>query len=299
MEVHLIMSNYSVYMHKSPKGKVYIGITSKKPEYRWANGEGYRYNSHFYRAIQKYGWDNFEHIILSTGLSKEQACKEEIRLISEYNSTCPAFGYNRSIGGNVPIMSPETRLKISIASKQRKRSPLTAEQRANISKGRAGISTGPMAELTKAKISRANTGKTISEFHKLAISQANRGKIRGPLGEETRRKISCANKAVYSDKHRRAGISARMKNKTISEHTKAKLRAACTHFRILQIDNISREVIRQFDTAYDAARWCIDAGLSTSSIENTRNAIYDVCNDKKKSAYKHSWQKIELDLTLV
>lgn len=122
------MSTYSVYMHKSPEGKVYIGITSKKPEYRWANGEGYSYNSHFYRSIQKYGWDNFEHIILSTGLSKEEACKQEIRLISEYNSTCPDFGYNRSIGGNVPIMSPETRLKIGTASKQRKRTPLTAEQ---------------------------------------------------------------------------------------------------------------------------------------------------------------------------
>lgn len=156
-----------------------------------------------------------------------------------------------------------------------------------------------MSELTKRKISKANKGKTISEFHKLAVSQANKGKIRGPLNEDTRRKISCANKAAYSDKHRRALISERMKNRTISEHTKAKLRVACTHFRILQIDNISGEVIRQFDTAYDAACWCIDAGLSKGSIDNTRNAIYDVCNGKKKSAYKHSWQKVELNLSLI
>lgn len=27
---------YSVYKLTSPNGKVYIGITSKKPEYKWA-----------------------------------------------------------------------------------------------------------------------------------------------------------------------------------------------------------------------------------------------------------------------
>ena len=32
------MGLYSVYKHTAPNGKVYIGITSRKPEYRWNNG---------------------------------------------------------------------------------------------------------------------------------------------------------------------------------------------------------------------------------------------------------------------
>ena len=42
----------------------------QEPEKRWgANGCNYKSSPHFYSAIQKYGWDNFEHNILFTGLN--------------------------------------------------------------------------------------------------------------------------------------------------------------------------------------------------------------------------------------
>ena len=31
--------NYTVYKHISPSGKIYVGITKQKPEYRWNNGK--------------------------------------------------------------------------------------------------------------------------------------------------------------------------------------------------------------------------------------------------------------------
>ena len=31
-------NTYSVYLHIFPNGKVYVGITKFKPEYRWNNG---------------------------------------------------------------------------------------------------------------------------------------------------------------------------------------------------------------------------------------------------------------------
>lgn len=41
---------------------------------RWRNnGINYKACILFYRAIQKYGWDNFEHIILNDNLSKTEA----------------------------------------------------------------------------------------------------------------------------------------------------------------------------------------------------------------------------------
>lgn len=92
---------YCVYRHTAPNGKVYIGITCQKPEKRWQNGRGYlnSHNKHFYNAIVRYGWDNFGHEILFTGLDKDEAEAQERRLIAEYRSADPAFGYNQDLGG--------------------------------------------------------------------------------------------------------------------------------------------------------------------------------------------------------
>lgn len=90
---------YTVYKHTSPSGKVYIGITSRSVKSRWQSGCGYRSNDHFFKAISKYGWDNFKHEILFTGLSKLDAEEKEIELIKSHKSTDPKFGYNITNGG--------------------------------------------------------------------------------------------------------------------------------------------------------------------------------------------------------
>lgn len=101
--------NYCVYLHRNKiNNKVYIGITNDIKR-RWrSNGIEYKprgKNSNpngrpFWNAIQKYGWDNFEHIILFDNLSKEDAEDLEIKLIKEYNSRDKNFGYNVAEGGN-------------------------------------------------------------------------------------------------------------------------------------------------------------------------------------------------------
>lgn len=72
---------YTVYMHTCPNGKVYIGITNRSPLSRWNNGNGYKNNAHFFNAILKYGWSNIAHEILYDGLSEQEACDAEKRLI--------------------------------------------------------------------------------------------------------------------------------------------------------------------------------------------------------------------------
>lgn len=113
------MNRYTVYKHTSPSGKVYIGITGREVSRRWHGGSAYRNNSHFYAAIKRYGWDAFAHDIIATGLTKAAACDMERRLISQYDSTNPAKGYNVSAGGDKTTlgysMSSETRQKISRA----------------------------------------------------------------------------------------------------------------------------------------------------------------------------------------
>ena len=47
---------YTLYCHiNTINHKRYVGITKRKPEYRWNNGEGYVGCTAFYRAIKKYG----------------------------------------------------------------------------------------------------------------------------------------------------------------------------------------------------------------------------------------------------
>lgn len=66
------MRIYSVYVHRNKiNGKQYFGLTKQSPEMRWKNGLGYQTQERFYRAIQKYGWDNFEHIVLYSNLISE------------------------------------------------------------------------------------------------------------------------------------------------------------------------------------------------------------------------------------
>lgn len=92
--------NYCVYKHTSPSGKVYIGQTGRNPEARWGNN-GYCYHSspYFKSAIDRYGWSNFEHEVLYTGLTKDEACKLEVELIAKYNSNDRRYGYNLTSGG--------------------------------------------------------------------------------------------------------------------------------------------------------------------------------------------------------
>ena len=108
---------YTVYQHKNKiNGKIYFGITSRNPIEQWGNnGSNYKSTPHFYSAIQKYGWDNFEHNILYENLTKEEACDIEKTLIREYNTQDREFGYNILEGGQASTLPTEVREKMSQA----------------------------------------------------------------------------------------------------------------------------------------------------------------------------------------
>lgn len=182
---------YTVYKHTAPNGKVYIGITSQKPEKRWDNGNGYKQNKHFYSAIRKYGWENFKHeIICQAPMSAAQAGAIEKSFIALYDSTHPDKGYNISIGGEYGALgihhSAEARAKMSKAHKGKKHS---AEWRRKIGEANK---RRHLSDETRRKISEANknpsaeTRKKMSEAHK-GKQNLSKGKH---LSVETRRKIS-------------------------------------------------------------------------------------------------------------
>mgnify|MGYP001047967873 CR=1 FL=1 len=176
---------YTVYMHKFPNGKVYIGITCQSVEERWRGGEGYKAQA-VYRAIQKYGWSNIEHIVVKTGLTKAQAEQEEMRLIKEFSSNNPEHGYNIDNGGNCyGTHSEETRAKIAQKNREWVRSKETCERISKALKGKK------MPEFRKEKIRRTLKGRKFTEEHRRKISQGEKGKI---ISQEVREKISRARK---------------------------------------------------------------------------------------------------------
>lgn len=92
---------YSLYIHTSPSGKRYIGITKMNPERRWQKGRGYDKCPAFRNAINKYGWDNIKHDVVSSNLSKEDAERLERSFIAAFQTQNPRYGYNCESGGNV------------------------------------------------------------------------------------------------------------------------------------------------------------------------------------------------------
>lgn len=123
MIVETMVPSWTVYAHIAPNGKMYVGITSQKPEYRWRDGlNGYRSNEHFCSAIKKYGWDNFQHEIIASGLTADEASNMEKLLIKELDLTNRSKGYNNSQGGEGTDREPateETRKKMRDAMMKR------------------------------------------------------------------------------------------------------------------------------------------------------------------------------------
>ena len=100
------MNNYVIYIHTNKfNNKRYVGMTINT-ERRWRNdGIEYKPSSErnqrpFWNAIEKYGWENFEHEIVEEHLTFEEACEKEKYYIELYNTRDRNFGYNVAEGGN-------------------------------------------------------------------------------------------------------------------------------------------------------------------------------------------------------
>lgn len=109
--------------------KVYIGQTSESLRHRFCRHMGYQKNDHdtkFYRAVRKYGIENFYIEEICMGLNKEHLNQLEELYIKQYNSI--QNGYNTAlgkIGGDTLSQNPnldKIRMKIS-KSKQGGRNP--------------------------------------------------------------------------------------------------------------------------------------------------------------------------------
>ena len=149
---------FTVYAHRNLRnGKSYIGMTSRKPKYRWNNGNGYKNNSKMWKDIQNSDWNkDWEHNILGKFEDKQEALNVEEMFIWLFDSINE--GYNTSsYGGTSYKRTDETKKKIS--------------------ESMTGIT---FSEEHKKKLSEAHIGKHLSEEHKNKISEAQTGNHNRP-----------------------------------------------------------------------------------------------------------------------
>lgn len=235
-----------IYLHKSPSGKCYVGQTTMNPpDKRWRYADAYKQNSYFSAAITKYGWDNFEHIIL-----EQVHAKDKISLIKQLNVLEEAYieqlctmspkGYNLRAGGSNTAMSAESceKMRKAAIGNTRRKGTKTSEQ--GLSNIRAGsLKRAPLSEETKLKIGIGNRGKTVSA--------------------ESRKKISEARKGIqFSETHR--------KNLSLAQKGKQKPSSQYVHTKEQATKAWETRRLNGTDIASNKGKVCITDGISNRYI---------------------------------
>lgn len=177
-ETNVDEKKWCVYIHTAPNDKKYVGITSLPVNIRWhQNGTGYKKQQYFWRAIQKWGWENFSHEVVLENVTFEEACNAERDFIQYYQTNDKNFGYNATEGGagtQGHRMTDEQKEILSKSAKERFANPENHP--------RYGVT---LSDETKQKIKNSLTGKYTKETH------PNTGRKHT---DETRKKMSKSHK---------------------------------------------------------------------------------------------------------
>jgi len=177
-------------------GKFYIGsAVDLKARFRThirALKRNCHINKHLQNAFNKYGAEAFIVFPLEYCKPKELISKEQFWL-SALKATEAGYNICPTAGSVLGLRhSDETKRKISRVHKG-KTVTFSAEHRDNISK--------------------ALTGKKLSDEHRQALRDGHKGKKRGPLSEETKRKIGEATKKRWADKEYKDKVRRALKGR--------------------------------------------------------------------------------------
>lgn len=261
MSSELLDRRWVVYKHTSPSNKVYIGITSKAPNDRWASGFGYEHQIYFFRAIVKYGWINFKHEILFENLTKKEAESKEIELISYYKSSDLHYGYNIDLGGDLHKLSVETRKKLSAIKTGRK---WTERQR-----------------LASIEYYKKNPGRTIYKYD-----------LKGNLVSTFKGLQAAANDAGISKKvfstyiYKRKFPTTWNYTYSYGDFNEDYHKVSHQDFNAKSVDmyDLSLNYIRTFKSIAEAQRFLKENGLGNGS------KIWGVCNGIGQTAGHYIWR---------
>lgn len=245
-------NTYSVYMHLFPNGKRYIGMT-KDISRRWA-GKSEEYSSQpaVYQAMQEFGWDAIEHIIIQSELTKSKAASLESQLIATHNTTNIDFGYNMSSGGVVGYSFNDAHGRnISRALRGRK---LTLAHRQHIKVGSANH-----IRIHKGSIDKYIPVDSWSTYESEGWARGSSNKLieinrQAHLGISYSESAKCHN-SIAQKKHyaehpeRRQRLSEAHTGKVVTEETRKKMSESFKQRRYIHKNGVHKVVpVSQLDS---------------------------------------------------
>jgi len=149
---------YTIYLIEDHRMKPYVGVTSKTPEERFRkhkNNARRGIDTHLYRAIRKYGVDNFEVIPLDTTTTEERAYELEKEWIDRLG-TFDDWGYNMTPGGRGAASGKDH----PMYGRTGEENPMHGTER---------------SDYVKDRVAEANTGREKTKFERQAISERMQG----------------------------------------------------------------------------------------------------------------------------
>ncbi len=267
----------------SPSKKVYVGQTRnlkrRFKKHKRANGTC----RILYRAIKKYGWDNFLKVIIEVfddDVSDNYMNQREIYWIREHEAFGPK-GYNCTEGGGGVSghkHSAETRAKLSRANKGRK---LSVEHIAKL-KGRK------FSAEHRANLSRANKRRKLMPTYKgRKHSAETRSKmIRTHKGRkhsvETRAKLSRIATKYYED----------MSEEAMAKHKEKSYQTAKKQMKPVIATEKKTGIKRNFESTHAAART-----LANETGKKFNRAHVSNCANKRPNYNTHHGWTFEFKIT--
>ena len=267
------VSNIYMFTNKT-NNKKYIGQAENPKERYKQHKKDSKYKDFvFYRAIRKYGFDNFDFKIIEANIPLKYINEKEKYYIKKYNTLLPN-GYNMTIGGEGTHGYKHTDETKKLMS-EKKKGMYIGENNPNYGKGLSGKDN-------------PNYGVKMSEETKNKISKGNKGKIRT---EETKKKISNSCKNVIHNEEWNKKVSESLRN--MSEEKKAIMieKRLKNNSRIKQIKGINLETNKEFifKSARQAGKWIHDTyGFSKNSHVRILKSI-----EEDGVAYGFKWEYIE------
>lgn len=292
--------SWCVYMHvNKTNNKRYIGQTSRIKARFGTNGSGYLRKKKdgtyvhpaFANAIIKYGWDNFEHIIVKNNLTKDEADILEIELIEKYDTQNPKNGYNIRNGGSHGKLSEESKEKLKETMKGRydgEKNPFygkthSKEVRKILSK---------TAKRTANNKNKEELHNHMVEMAQIAKRKRDNGEIvfekTGPKSKEVKEKLSKALKEYYkTHEHPTKGthkteaqkehMRQKMTGRIMTEEHKKNIGKAHAPY-----DYICVETEKTYYSAGEAER---QTGIAKASIQRAANG-------QQNTAGGYHWKKV-------
>lgn len=263
---------YCVYIHTNKiNNKKYVGLTKHgyNPNRRWMNGIGYDGCAYFYHAIQKYGWDNFDHEIIASNLTLSEANHFEEILIKMLDTMNPSNGYNLKAGGETNVMSQATRDKM--------RESQTGKTISEQTRRKMSVNSKSGTKEVREKISAALTGRMLSEETKRKIGSASKGRNVGR--KHTEEELEKMKAKRRSGQRKQGGAP---KGVPISEETKKKIQEGSHKKQVVQ-KSLNGDVLRYYDSMSNASRV---TGVNLGSISSC-------CNKRFRTAGGFIWEFVD------